>query len=68
MVSRFTDRTAAYRARRAVALDFQEHVHDRLIEARFRARHGHTVGGWKGGLVRKVLTDFAVRDAERNAA
>lgn len=68
MSRRFVDRTTEYEQRRAVALDFQEHVHDRLIEARFRERHGHTVGGWKAGLVRKVLTDFAVRDAERNAA
>lgn len=67
-MSRFTDRTAEYRARRAVALGLEEHVHDQLIEARFRAMHGHTAGGWIGGLVRKVLTDFAVRDAERNAA
>lgn len=66
-MSRFVDRTEAYRARRARALDFEERTHDLAIEKRFRAMHGHTVGGWIGGLVRKVLTDFAIRDAERNA-
>lgn len=67
-MTRFTDRTAAYRQRRAVALDYQEHVHDRLSEQRLRARHGQCGTGWKAHLVRKTLTDFAVRDAERNAA
>lgn len=67
MSRRFVDRTTEYEQRRARALDFEERTHDLAIEKRFRAMHGHTTGGFKAHLVRKVLTDFAIRDAERNS-
>lgn len=66
-MSRTTNRTSEYEARRATALHFEEHEHDRIIETRLRANHGHAACGWKASLVRHTLTKFAIRDADRNA-
>lgn len=52
-----------YNLKRAAALDLQEREHDQLIERRFRINHGDTATGYKAFIVRKVSTDFAIRDA-----
>ena len=59
--SRVTNRVSEYQARRAIALDHQEHAHDVLIEARLRANHGHHATGYKALLVRRTLTRLITR-------
>lgn len=62
------ERIRRYERKRAVALDLQEREHDQLIERQFRSNHGDAITGYKAFLVRKVLTDFAIRDANNGGS
>jgi len=66
--SRVTNRVSEYQARRAIALDHQEHAHDVLIETHLKQRHGHTATGYKAFLVRRALSALATRTANAGGA
>lgn len=68
MTSRVTNRVGEYQDRRAVALDFAEATHDECIAARLSRVHGDCATGYKCVLVRRALSQFARREADRNAA
>lgn len=64
-----TERIRRYELKRAAALGTQEREYDREVERRFRSNHGssaHT--GYRAFIVRKVLTDFAIRDANNGGS
>ena len=62
------ERIRRYELKRAAALGLQEREHDQLIERRFRTNHGHASTGYRAFIVRKVLTDFAIRDANNGGS
>lgn len=62
------ERIRRYELKRAAALGLQERKHDQLIERQFRINHGNVSTGYKAFLVRKVLTDFAIRDANNGGS
>lgn len=64
--NRVTNNIQRYQDKRATALDLMEHVHDKAAETRLRDRHGSCATGYKAFLVRRTLSQFAIREADRN--
>lgn len=65
---RVTNRVREYEARRAIALNYEEKLHDLLTEKRLRDYHGRTATGFKAALVRRTLTQLALRSADEQGA